>query len=93
MTQDKGPHDNEGGEAVIEDGYIVIRVPIRALPLILAGNQHEVLPKVTDPELFAIDLVQCINGDDETGYNAFERWFDGMTSQAIMEGADGVEDP
>lgn len=81
----------DSGRAVIEGGDIVIRVAISALPLIaeapMAGTDY----KVTDAEVFAVDLVRELNREEEDGTTRIHRLFDGAIEEAIDQGAEGVE--
>ena len=91
----RGPHDDRGGEAVVEtvDGhaYITVRVPVGAIHLIApVALDHEMV--VTDEVTFAVDLVREINAEDEHGNNSFQRWFDNEIRNAVDQGADGVEE-
>ena len=82
------------GEAVIEDGLIVIRVDISALPMIVeyAGEALAAPYRVTDPEVLAKAIVDEINDEDEIGGTEFHKFFDRITGVAISRGAEGVEE-
>lgn len=85
-----------GGQAVIEDGNIVIRVPIDALQLIVDGavalNGLDTRWKVTNPAEFATWIVSEINSEDDQGTTPFHKMFDRAMDEAINQGALGVEE-
>lgn len=62
------------GQAIIEDGSIVIRVALSALPMVIEGSWATGnLPmryKITNPDEFAADLVSQLNQEDEGGTTA-----------------------
>lgn len=89
---------NEGefaGKAVIDDGHIVIRVPIKNLPVIVDGmfacHGHDPDYKVTDPAAFAKEVVSALNDEDEEGTTRIHKMFDGAFDEAVNQGAQGVE--
>lgn len=89
------PH--EAAEAGIVDDAIVIKIPLKYLPGIVqyhpdsppAGEGEFI---VTDIKVFAQDLVNEINSEDETGGTLFTRMIDEAKSRAIENGAEGVEE-
>ena len=87
---------NNGGQAVIEDGAIVIRVPFDTLPMILEGawglNALDVRYKITDVDAFVKDFVHQLNYEDETGSTVIHRMFDEALDEAINQGAMGIEE-
>lgn len=94
------------GQARVINGCIQIIVPIKALPEILDGacrinnwtshneETYEVksLYKVSDAEVFAKEICQEINSEDEEGTTIFHKMFDRSMLEAIEQGALGVEE-
>jgi hypothetical protein len=84
------------GEAVIEDGAIVIRVPLTALPQVVEGawalGSLETRYVVTDTEAFAKDLVRALNDEDEQGTTLVHKMFDDAINEALEQGAEGIEE-
>lgn len=85
-----------GGQAVIEDGNIVIRVPIDALQTVIDGatalNGLYERWLITDKDVFAAEVVRSINDEDEQGTTPFHKMFDRAMSHAIDQGAQGIEE-
>ena len=85
-----------GGEARIEKGEIVIRVPVAYLQVIADGahalNGLSMRWKITDPKMFAREIVRSINNEDEQGTTPFHKMFDAAMEHAIEYGAEGVEE-
>ncbi len=84
------------GDATIEDGFIVIRVAIDALPDIVRGgcdslNGIEPRMRVTDFNALAKDLVGELNREDEIGTTRVHKMFDGAIVEAFEQGAEGLE--
>lgn len=77
------------GEAKIEGDEIVFRVPIAFLPDIVEGAEDS--GKVTDAAISARELLTELNHEDETGSTPFHRMFDECISEAINQGAEGIE--
>jgi hypothetical protein len=82
---------NRSAEAVIEKGAIVIRLPIKNLPLAVKYGPEPEGTRVTDARSFAKDVVTCLNADDEVGTTAIHRMFDDAFAQAIEDGSMAVE--
>lgn len=86
---------DNSGRAVIEDGTIVIRVPIANLAMVVEGawasGFFQTRWKVTDPAQFAAELVNELNAESETGTTRIHRMFDGAIEEAIEQGALGIE--
>jgi len=84
-----------GGQAVIQDGLIVISVAIADLPSILEGSIGERNVKdgyrVSDPATFAKEVCRELNAEDERGNTHIHRMFDTAFDRAIDHGAEGVE--
>ena len=85
-----------GGEAAIEKGEIVIRVPVAYLQVIADGayalNGLSQRWKITDTKAFAREVVRSINHEDEQGTTPFHKMFDAAMEHAIEYGAEGVEE-
>lgn len=83
------------GRAVLEDGAIVIRVPVDVLPSVVEGawaaGGVELRLKVTDPALFARGLISELNEEDEIGTTIVHRMFDVAIAKAYGGGAEGIE--
>ena len=88
--------DSGIAEAVIEKGNIVIRVPVRCLPVAYQGgiDAGYIEPgfRITNARAFAKDLVQALNSEEEDGTTPIHRLFDAAMEDAIEQGADGVEE-
>lgn len=84
------------GRAVIEDGFLVIRVAIDALPMIVEGSWAaggmDTRYKVTDPVAFVADLAHELNDESEDGTTRIHRMFDKAIENAIGQGAFGIEE-
>lgn len=87
---------NNGGRAVIEDGAIVIRVSLDALPMVVEGSWAaggmDTRYKVTNAQEFAADLLRTLNDEDENGTTRIHRMFDSAIDTAIGNGAFGIEE-
>lgn len=87
---------DRSAEAVIEDGVIVIRLPIDNLADALKGAclMMTISPayKVTDAAVFAKEVVRELNSEDEEGTTAVHKMFDAAFNEAIEQGAEGVEE-
>lgn len=89
------PKKDPGGKALIEDGYIVIRIQIDALPIIVEGavSLGNLDPmKITDAAAFAKDLVETLNNEDEQGTTLIHEMFDEAIGEAADQGAQGWEE-
>jgi hypothetical protein len=82
--------------AKIENGRIVISVAVDALPMIVegawAGGGMDIRFKVTNAVKFATDLVRELNHEEEDGTTPVHKMFDAAISEAIDQGADGIEE-
>lgn len=86
----------QSGKAIIEDGALVIRVAISALPTVLEGSWAsgalDTRFKITDQETFAKELVHSLNEEAEDGTTRIHQMFDLAILHAIEYGAEGVEE-
>lgn len=84
------------GRAIIEDGSLVIRVALEALPMVVEGSwaagYMDTRYKVTDTAAFAADLVRELNDESEDGTTRIHRMFDKAIENAIGQGAEGIEE-
>lgn len=80
------------GHAAIEGDEIVIRFVIPFLPLIFDGSPLGPEFKVTDPNAFARDVVSELNREEEDGTTPVHRMFDAVLTEAVEQGAEGVEE-
>lgn len=82
--------------AVIEDGQIVIRLPIENIPTAVDGAADlgtlDAPFKVIDPQAFAQDLVSTLNDEDEEGTTMIHKMFDKAFNIAADQGAAGMAD-
>ncbi len=85
-----------GGEAIIEDDSIVIRVPVSALQLVLDGSNpmHQIAERyrIVNRDTFAKEVCRSINREDERGDTPFHKMFDEAMEYAISQGCEGLED-
>jgi hypothetical protein len=88
--------DKSDGQAVIEDGYLTIRVAIAALPAVVEGawaaGGMDVRYKVTDAQTFAKDLMYELNAESENGTTRIHTMFDAAIQEAINHGAQGIDE-
>jgi len=84
------------GQAIIEDGNIVIRVAFSALPMVVEGawttGALDIRFKITNTEEFADDLVHELNNESEDGTTRIHQLFDGAIREALEQGARGIEE-
>jgi hypothetical protein len=78
-------------EAVIERGVIVIRLPIKSLPMAVQYGPEAEGTRVTNSLSFAKDVVTCLNSGDELGTTPIHRMFDAAFVQAIEDGSMAVD--
>lgn len=85
-----------GGNAVIENGEIVIRVSLKSLPMVIEGSwatgNLDVRYKITNVKKFAADLVCELNREEEDGTTPIHRMYDKAIAEAIDQGAFGIEE-
>lgn len=83
------------GRAIIEDGALVIRVALDALPAVVDGawaaGDMDTRFKVTNAAEFAADLCRELNDESEDGTTRIHRMFDKAIENAINQGAAGIE--
>ena len=86
----------ENGQAVIENGALVIRVSLESLPAVVEGAWAAYgMPlrlKITDADAFAKELVGELNAEQEDGTTSIHRMFDKAIWAAFENGAEGVEE-
>lgn len=85
-------HPDTLGRAIIEDGYIVIRVKIEYLPVIMSCLPALEDFKITDVNKFAEGLCVELNDEDDDGTTPIHLLFDKAIEEAINMGAEGVEE-
>ena len=95
-TKKTKTHDTaEAAQAVIEDGVIVIRLAVDAIPSAVRGgvDMMAIDPpfRVTNAKAFAKDVVRALNDEDEDGTTPIHRMFDAAFNEAAEWGADGIE--
>jgi hypothetical protein len=87
---------DNSGQAVIENGDIIIRAPIDALPQVAEGawviGALDKRWKVTDPAIFAKELLHALNNEDEQGTTMIHKMFDKAINEALEQGAEGIEE-
>jgi hypothetical protein len=87
---------DESAEAIIEDGVIVIRVPIANLQAVLDGgwgcNVYDKRYKITDADVFASELCRELNREEEDGTTPIHRLFDKSINEALNQGALGIDE-
>lgn len=88
--------DKHCAEALIEDGVIVIRLPVDNLPAVIEGSWAsggiDTRWQISDNDAFAKDLVRALNYEDEAGNTMIHRMFDQGIEEAIEAGAEGIDE-
>lgn len=88
--------DRDAAQAVIEDGAIVIRVPIANLQAIMDGGfacaAYDKRYRVTDPEGFAKEIADALNDEDEEGSTPVHKLFDAAINEALNQGAQHADE-
>ncbi len=83
-------------DAVIENGAIVIRVPIDSLHQVVEGawatGNLEPRYRIVNLDEFAADLRTELNREEEDGSTIVHRMFDKAINEAIEGGAFGIEE-
>jgi hypothetical protein len=89
-------NEENGGQAVIENGSIVIRVSLDALPTVVEGawasGGMDTRYKITNAQEFAAELVTELNRESEDGTTRIHLMFDRAIQEAIDQGAFGIEE-
>lgn len=87
-----------GAEAHITRGAIVIRVPIRHLPVAVEAMpgmgctfKGESRLYVTNAEVFAKELVRALNDESEDGTTRVHKMLDDATMEVMEQGGEGIE--
>ncbi len=95
QVEDETVDLSKSGEAVIEDGWIVVRVAIETLPQAIetACGMHYIAGhwKVTDAAAFAEEITRALNDEQEDGTTPIHRLLDQAAEHAIEQGGEGVE--
>jgi hypothetical protein len=90
------PCEDNSGRAIIEDGAIVIRLPIANLPQVVegawAGGNLRPRLKVTDAQVFAKELCRALNDEEEDGTTRIHLMFDASIEFASEQGFEGIEE-
>lgn len=88
--------EEQSAQAVIENGMIVIRIPLDNLPMILEGgwlcNAYDTRWKITDGVVAAKEIVHALNHEDEEGSTPIHKLFDAAINEALEQGAQGIEE-
>jgi hypothetical protein len=87
--------DNDA-KAIIEDGSIVIRLPIANLQMVMDGgfacNAYDKRYRVTDPEGFAKEIASELNDEDEEGSTPIHKLLDAAINEALNQGAQHADE-
>lgn len=87
--------DRDCAKAVIEDGVIIIRLPVDNLPAVLEGSWASgginTRWKLPDARAFAKDLALSLNREDEAGNTLIHRMIDKAIDNAIEGGDEGID--
>lgn len=90
------PKMKDSGEAIIENGSLVIRVSLEALPMVLEGawamNKFDTRLKITDAGEFSKELVYALNREDEQGTTPIHELFDKAILYVIESGGFGIDE-
>lgn len=86
----------DNGEAVIEKDSLVIRVSLKALPMVLEGawamGKFDTRYKITDANEFAKELMYALNREDEQGTTPVHELFDAAILHVIEQGGFGIDE-
>lgn len=89
------PKMKDSGQAIIENGSLVIRVSLEALPMILEGawamNKLDMRYKITDAAEFSKELMRALNREDEEGTTPVHELFDAAILHVIEVGGFGID--
>lgn len=87
---------SKNGEAFIEDGAIVIRLPLDTFPEVVEACWASMgIPtrlKITDAAKFAKEVCRELNEEQEDGTTPVHLLFDRAIERAFEQGAEGVEE-
>lgn len=90
------PKIKDSGHAVIEKGSLVIRVSLKALPMVLEGawamGKIDIRYKITDASEFAKELTYALNREDEQGTTPVHELFDAAVLHVIEQGGFGIDE-
>lgn len=88
--------NNDSARAIIEDGCIVIRLPLANISAALEGarasGHQDGRYIVTDAAVYAKEVVLELNKESEDGTTPIHLLFDKCMYEAIDQGAQGVEE-
>lgn len=88
--------DKDAATAVIDDGNIVIRLPLANLQTIMDGgfacNAYEARYKVLDQAGAGKDICSALNDEDEDGTTPIHRLFDAAINEALNQGSEFFEE-
>jgi len=83
------------GVAIIEDDCIVIRFDIKALQTAIDGayslNALAVRQLVTSPTIYAEELKNLLNREDEQGTTQVHKLMDWAFNESIEQGCEGID--
>lgn len=78
----------------IAAGKLVISIGVEALAIAIEGGpMFEEGTAVTDPDVFAREVLTALQDEDEEGTNLIHRAFDGAAEVAAENGAEGITFP
>ena len=77
-------------------GELVIRIGVETLAFAAERNgrlfdDHDRGPEVTDPDLFALEVVRELEDEEEDGTTPLNELLDIATEKAFENGADGIQ--
>lgn len=86
---------DDAARAIIEDGAIVIRMPIANLQAIMDGGfacaAYDQRYRVTNTDGFAKEISYALNDEDEEGSTPVHKLFDAAINEALNQGAQHAE--
>lgn len=89
-------NNEHSAKAVVEDGAIVIRVPLANLQAVMDGgfacNAYAQRYRVLDLAGAAIDICAALNDEDEEGSTPIHRLFDAGINEALNQGSEWFEE-
>lgn len=85
----------DSGRAVVEDGALVIRVPLETLPAVVEGawgaGTWDKRLLVTSTAKLASELCLVLNDEDERGTTLVHKMFDSALWEAYDQGYEGID--